>query len=77
MSKYVRWGRKLVQSSFCEPPLDRPKGTCPHCGGLGLTPESIDEDLYDEMLPCQMCRMYCKRCDNWVRKTGHECKGKR
>jgi hypothetical protein len=69
-------GRKLVPSFLCVPPLDVPKGACSRCGGSGSIPESIDEDLPDEMVPCFMCQTFCRACSDWVKKSGHECKGK-
>jgi hypothetical protein len=68
-------GRKLVPSFLTEPLLNPPKGACTRCGGSGSIPESIDEDLPDEMVPCFMCQEYCKTCADW-KKKGHECKGK-
>jgi hypothetical protein len=52
-----------------------PPGVCVHCGGLGVVPEKVDDDLLDEMVPCFWCRRYCKACGQWVQKSGHECKG--
>lgn len=74
-SNYVKWGRNLVPRFLCEPDDFRP-GECSRCGGLGLIPEMIDDEQHEEMVPCFMCREYCKACGNWVRKSGHECKPK-
>ncbi len=73
-SHWVRWGDHLVPRIMCEPDLDAAKpGTCPHCGGVGAYPESIDEERYDEMMPCFWCREFCKACQRYVKKGGHEC----
>jgi len=74
---WVRWGRDLVPRVMCEPDEDVKPGTCVHCGGVGARPESIDEERYDEMMPCPWCRQFCKACQRYVPKTGHECKEKR
>jgi hypothetical protein len=74
--RYIRMGRKHVPAFLCESPLDAPKGACPHCGGSGSIPESIDDERYDVLVPCVWCQEYCKACADWVKKSGHECKGK-
>jgi hypothetical protein len=72
----VRSGRELFSRSEVLPPLDLKPGVCVHCGGLGAVPEMIDEELPDAMVPCDWCRVYCKACDKYVLKTGHDCKPK-
>jgi hypothetical protein len=51
-------------------------GTCTACGGIGVLLENIDEERHDVTVPCWKCRTFCKACDRYVKKTGHECKGK-
>jgi hypothetical protein len=49
------------------------RGGCPQCGGLGVLVETIDAERYDVTVPCWACRRYCKACDKYVKKEGHEC----
>jgi hypothetical protein len=72
MSRYVTRGGKLYPARFFDPLNPKP-GDCPHCGGTGEYPESIDEERYDVMVPCFMCRRFCTVCKQWVKKIGHEC----
>jgi len=51
------------------------RAVCVHCDGLGYVMESIDDERLPVSVPCQWCRAYCKPCDKWVPKKGHECKG--
>jgi hypothetical protein len=76
--RYVQWGNRIVPASLLEPTareLSQP-GVCRLCGGLGSIAETIDEERYDVMVPCHMCRIFCKACNDWVKKQEHECKGK-
>ena len=73
MSRYVEWNGKLWPRSFFEPPLDPPPGTCPYCGGLGLTHESWDEERFDVVVKCQHCHKWCAACKTWVKREGHTC----
>lgn len=73
MSRYVEWGGKLWERGFFNPPLKLSPGTCPNCGGLGVVPESIDEERYDVAVPCHYCRMYCKTCGKYVKRKDHVC----
>ena len=70
MSRFVDWGGKHWQHSLFDPPDDLPPGVCPHCGGLGVVAESIDEERYDVAAPCPHCRMWCARCRAWVVRAG-------
>jgi hypothetical protein len=71
----IRWGDRLVPRAIIESVLaSPPAGTCQRCGGLGEYPESIHEDRPDEMVPCFLCRRFCKACGHWVARAGHECK---
>jgi hypothetical protein len=75
-SHYVDWGGRLVPRRIVEPDLSITPGVCRACDGLGAVPETIDEERYDVMVPCHFCRVFCKLCDRYVAKTGHQCKGK-
>lgn len=74
MSRYVNYRGRIVPASLLEPFIIKP-GECTHCGGTGEIAETIDEERYDEMVPCFMCQVFCKACDKHVKKTGHQCKG--
>lgn len=76
MSLFVKHGGQLWPRTIFEPPDPLPEGACPHCGGTGQRVESIDPELHDVLVPCDFCRMYCKTCKNWVKKTGHICSTK-
>jgi hypothetical protein len=67
----VNWGGSLVPRSALEPSLPLAPGACPDCGGLGVIAETIDPDRWDEMVPCQRCRHYCRQCKRWVTTEGH------
>jgi len=73
-SRLVNWGGVLVPRKVFEPGPDLPQGTCLRCGGLGVVPECIDVDRYDDAVPCPECRMFCVRCQRWVNREGHECR---
>jgi hypothetical protein len=73
MSRWVQDGDRIVPRSLVEP-WDIKPGDCPYCGGTGERPECIDEERYDVMMACPMCQEFCKACDRYVKKGGHECK---
>lgn len=77
MSKYVRdTDGRLWPSCIADmAPVNLPPGACTRCYGSGQIRETVDEDRHDEMVPCFMCMTFCKKCRNWVKKKGHECKG--
>jgi hypothetical protein len=75
MSRWVEDRGHIYPDVFFEPPVNPPKGACPHCGGTGVRTETIDEERYDVVVACEWCRTYCKACDKHVAKTGHDCKG--
>lgn len=64
----------ILPSSVFEP-WDRPKQRpeCGICCDTGVTIETIDEERYDVVVACWKCRVYCKACDRYVQKSGHEC----
>ena len=53
----------------------KPSDVCVHCDGMGTVMEQIDEERLPVSVPCYWCRVYCKACDRYVPKKGHECKG--
>ena len=67
----VYYGGELLPRELFDMP--GPPGSCPRCGGMGRVPESIDRELPDVMVPCDMCQMWCGRCKQWVAKKGHQC----
>jgi hypothetical protein len=73
MSRFVEWGGKYWERAFFEVPLDLPPGVCGHCGGLGVVPESIDEERYDVAVHCPWCRLFCRHCRAWVKRAEHVC----
>jgi len=73
MSLFVKHEGHLWPRTVFEPPLDIPKGECVHCGGTGQRIENIDPELHDVLVPCDFCRVYCKGCDRYVKKSGHDC----
>ena len=73
MSRFVRWGDKLWERAFFDPPPNLPPGTCAWCGGLGVVPEQIDEDRYDVAVACPSCRTWCPHCHAWVQRANHQC----
>jgi hypothetical protein len=75
MARYVQSKGKIWPRTFFEPPINPAPGACSRCGGTGQLVESIDSERYDVTVPCFACRRYCKACDKYVKKTGHECKG--
>jgi len=74
MSRFVEWGGKHWGRNFFDPPANAPRGVCVRCGGLGVVPETIDEERYDVAVPCPSCRFYCKPCGRWVKRNGHQCR---
>lgn len=75
MSRRVEWGGKYYDRGLFDPPLNPPPGVCPRCGGSGVVAEQIDEDRCDVAVPCFRCQMFCKPCNDWVKREGHTCKG--
>ncbi len=73
MGKWVKWRGQTVPRTLMEPEVNPPASACRHCGGAGEVPETIDDEKYDVMVPCHMCRTYCKACAKWVKKSGHDC----
>jgi len=73
MSRYVHDGGRYWPRVLFDPPVNPPAGECMHCGGTGVRAESIDEERYDVLVPCRWCQTFCKVCDKWVQKAGHEC----
>jgi hypothetical protein len=68
----VEWKGKLWPAVLFDGTIDAPPGSCGRCGGLGMIRETIDEERHDVMVPCFMCREYCKTCKEW-KKKGHAC----
>ena len=66
----VNWGGRLVPRSLAED--IQIAGACVQCGGSGVLAEAVDTDQWPEMTPCWRCQMFCKRCQRWVAKEGHE-----
>ena len=72
-SPFVTRNGTFVPRVLIDPwPDDDPK-VCGACGGLGSVPETIDEERYDVLVPCEWCQRYCKTCKEYVPKEGHEC----
>ena len=74
MSRWVRYGGHLYPSALFEDTAPTPvkPGVCAYCGGSGLRVETIDAERLDEVVPCPMCRRFCKTCGKY-RKIDHQC----
>jgi hypothetical protein len=75
MSRYVQVGKHIFPASMFEPDLKPPPGACKQCGGRGSLVETIDSERFDVLVPCWSCQTFCKTCNRYVKKGGHECKG--
>ena len=73
-SRWVEWGGKHWSASFFDVPYDLPPGLCARCGGLGVVPETIDEERFDVAVPCERCHMWCTACRAWVKREEHVCR---
>lgn len=73
MSRYVRWGDRLLPRALAEPVEPKYEPACTVCGDMGIVLETIDEDRHDVVLPCWACKRFCKACGKWVAKRGHKC----
>jgi excinuclease UvrABC ATPase subunit len=74
MSRYVQHEGHLWPPGVFDPPMNPPKGACAHCGGTGQRVESIDDERPDVLVPCEACQEYCRVCDKYRQKGGHECR---
>jgi len=69
---FVSEGGHLVPRTLFEPTSLGPY-SCPQCCDTGVSIERIDEERYDVVVPCWACRRFCKPCNKYVAKKGHEC----
>jgi hypothetical protein len=77
MSRRGHWvqdGDRIVPRLLFEPTdLKYRPDSCKVCDDLGVTVETIDEERYDVTVPCWKCRVFCKACNKYVKKSGHQC----
>lgn len=70
MSRFGWWGSRILDLDDFD--LLRDPHACVVCGGAGVVFESIDEERLPVAVPCHGCKTFCKICNDWVKKKGHD-----
>jgi hypothetical protein len=66
-------GRIVPRILFDPVDLKYRPDVCKVCDGMGVTLQTLDEERYDVAMPCWACRVFCKACNKYVNKSGHQC----